>query len=176
MKKVILLSVILLLSATAFAQTAPAKLGYVDSQVILAQYPEAIKAQSDLDALVAKWEAQIDSMAKALQQAYGDFQKQQASMTEDARKQAQQKLILQEQEINVFRQQKFNQQNGEYFVKNEELMGPIRQKILTAIEEVAGEEDVQFMFDKSGDIVLLYADEAYDMTFKVLDRLKRGKK
>jgi len=34
---------------------------------------------------------------------------------------------------------------------------------------------MQFIFDKSGDIVLLYADAAFDITFKVLDNLKRGK-
>jgi len=28
--------------------------------------------------------------------------------------------------------------------------------------------------NKSGDIILLYADSAFDITFKVLDKLKRG--
>jgi len=33
---------------------------------------------------------------------------------------------------------------------------------------------MKFVFDKSGDILLLYADAAFDVTFKVLDHLKRG--
>jgi hypothetical protein len=33
---------------------------------------------------------------------------------------------------------------------------------------------MQFVFDKSGDIILLYADSAFDITFQVLDKLKRG--
>jgi len=50
-----------LIAATLYAQQQAApvstglKIGYVDSEVILAQYPEAIKAKSDLDGLVAKW-------------------------------------------------------------------------------------------------------------------------
>ncbi|NNG26892.1 MAG: OmpH family outer membrane protein, partial [Ignavibacteriaceae bacterium] len=43
-----------------------------------------------------------------------------------------------------------------------------------AIEQVAKDEAMQFVLDKSGDIILLYADAAFDITFKVLDKLKRG--
>jgi outer membrane protein len=33
---------------------------------------------------------------------------------------------------------------------------------------------MKFVFDKAGDVVLLYADPQYDLTYKVLDRLKTG--
>jgi hypothetical protein len=29
--------------------------------------------------------------------------------------------------------------------------------------------------NKAGDVILLYAEQQFDITFKVLDRLKRGK-
>lgn len=63
---------------------------------------------------------------------------------------------------------------GEIYKKQEELFSPIKAKIYAAIEKVAKEESMQFVFDKSGDIILLYADSAFDITFKVLDRLRRG--
>jgi outer membrane protein len=50
----------------------------------------------------------------------------------------------------------------------------IKRKIYTAIEQVAKTESMQFVFDKSGDILLLYADASFDITFQVLDKLKRG--
>ncbi len=56
-----------LVSTTIFAQTAQ-KIGYVDSQIILTQLPEAIKAQSDLDALTKMWSDQLDSMTLGYQQ------------------------------------------------------------------------------------------------------------
>ena len=42
------------------------------------------------------------------------------------------------------------------------------------LKKLLKEENMQFVFDKSGDILLLYADSAFDITFKVLDSLKRG--
>jgi outer membrane protein len=167
---------ILLVSAINLYAQTPQKIGYVDSQIILTQLPEAIKAQSDLDALTNQWSNQVDSMKLALQQQYADVQKQLATMTEDQKQIKQQELIAKEQEIYQFQNQKFGQQNGEIYLKQETIFEPVKKKIYTAIEKVAKEEGMQFIFDKSGDILLLYADEAFDITFKVLDSLKRGAK
>ena len=163
-----------LLGVTLFAQTGQ-KIGYVDSQIILTQLPEAIKAQSDLDALTSLWSNQLDSMTLAYQQLLTDYQKQSSTMTEDQKLAKQQELIAMEQKILAFRNQKFGQPNGEIYLKQGQLFEPVKKKIYGAIEQIAKGEGMQFIFDKSGDIILLYADAAFDITFKVLDNLKRGK-
>jgi outer membrane protein len=66
--------------------------------------------------------------------------------------------------------------NGEYYRKNDELLQPIKDQIMKGIEEAAKKEGLTFVFDKAGDVILLYADQTYDITFTVLDMLKRGKK
>ncbi|HSP88945.1 MAG TPA: OmpH family outer membrane protein [Ignavibacteriaceae bacterium] len=172
MKKFLLAAVLFFIATGLFAQT-PVKLGYVDSQVILTQFSEAIKAQGDLDALTNKWSAQVDSMTLAYQQSLADYQKQANTMTEDKKLEAQKVLIAQEQTILDFRRQKFGQ-TGEIYQVQEQIFTPVKQKIYTAIEQIAKTEGMQFVFDKSGDIILLYADSAFDITFQVLDKLKRG--
>lgn len=155
---------------------APLKIGYVDSQVILTSLPEAIKAQGDLDALTKKWTEQIDSMSQSLQQDYANYQKQSANMPEAKKNSAQQQLIKQQQEIEDFRRAKFGQQTGEIYKKNEEIFSPIKERIYKSISEVAKREGMQFVFDKTGDVLLLYADTSFDLTYLVLDVLKKGKK
>ncbi len=172
-KYIFLFAVILLTCNLSFAQTTQ-KLGYVDSQTILTQLPESIKAQGDLDALTNKWTAQLDSMTQAYQAALANYQKQANTMPEDKKLAAQQNLIAQEQSLIDFRRLKFGQGTGEIYKKQEELFNPVKEKIYRAIEEVAKREGMQFVFDKSGDIVLLYADAAFDITYQVLDKLKRG--
>lgn len=169
-----LLFLLLISVVTVFGQS-PQKIGYVDSQIILTQLPEAIKAQSDLDAMTSVWSNQVDSMKLALQQQYADVQKQLATMTDDQKQIKQKELIEKEQQIYAYQNQKFGQPNGEIYQKQETIFEPVKKKIYAAIELVAKEEGMQFIFDKSGDILLLYADAAFDITFKVLDSLKRGK-
>lgn len=176
MKKILLISSILLFFTVALsAQTANVKVGYVDSQVILNQYPPAVKAQSDLDAMIQNWNKKIDSMTVSLQQAYQAYQQQAETMTPEARATQEQGIVTQQQALDQYRQSKYNQQNGELYVKQEEMLGPIKEQVFDAIDKVAKEEGMNFVFDKAGDVVLLYADQEFDITFKVLDKLKRGK-
>jgi outer membrane protein len=172
-KNYILVFTLIVLSSISFSQSQ-LKLGYIDSEVILTQFSEAIKAQGDLDALTNKYSAQIDSMTLAYQQAIADYQKQAETMTDAKKTEFQQKIVMMEQNLVEFRRAKFTQGTGEIYKKQEELFSPIKAKIYAAIEKVAKEESMQFVFDKSGDIILLYADSAFDITFKVLDRLRRG--
>jgi outer membrane protein len=172
-KSYILVLAFLVLGFNSFAQTQ-LKIGYVDSEVILTQFSESIKAQGDLDALTNKWSSQLDSMTLAYQQAIGDYQKQAETMNDAKKTEAQQRIVKMEQDIMDFRKTKFTQGTGEIFKKQEELFAPIKTKIYAAIENVSKEENMQFVFDKSGDIILLYADSSFDITYKVLDRLKRG--
>jgi outer membrane protein len=172
-KYLLLTAAVIICSSFSFAQSPP-KLGYVDSQIILNQFSEAVKAQGDLDALTNRWSAQLDSMTLGYQQLLADYQKQANNMPEDRRLNAQKDLVALEQKILDFRRQKFGQGTGEIYQKQEDIFNPVKTKIYRAIEMVAKEEAMQFVFDKSGDIILLYADSAFDITYKVLDRLKRG--
>ncbi len=175
MKKALLFfSLAILLVGTVNAQSQ--KIGFVNSQVIFAQLPEAIKVQSDLDALIQKWQKSLDSMTTSLQAAYADYQQKESTMAAAKQQEVQQELVGQQQRLERFRQEKFSQPNGEAFVKQEEMLEPIRTKVIKAIDDIAAQEKMNFVFDKSESIpLLLHADDEFDITFKVLDKLKRGK-
>ena len=177
MKHYFLIFALMIFAAGTFAQTpAGIKLGFVDSEIILKQLPEAIKAQGDLDALIQKWNAQLDSMGQTFQEAYTNYQKQAATMKEAQKNEVQQKLVAQQQMVEEYRRSKFAQGTGEVYQKQEEFLKPVKDKVLKTIETVAKEEGMQFVFDKTEQAaILLYADSAYEITYKVLDKLKRGK-
>lgn len=173
MKKYLFIITALLLGSTLLrAQTQ--KIGYVDSQVILNQLPAAIKAQGDLDALTNKWTAHLDTLTADYQKALAGYQKNQNTLTDEKKLAVQQKLVQQEQQIMNYRKEKFAQGTGEIYKKQDEIFGPVKDKIYKAIQKVAKKEGMKFVFDKAGDVVLLYADAQYDLTYKVLDLLKTG--
>lgn len=173
MKKYLLLITALFLGSTLI-QAQTQKIGYVDSQVILNQLPAAIKAQGDLDALTNKWSSHLDTLTAAYQQALADYQKNQDKMSDEKKLGVQQKLVQQEQNIMNYRKEKFAQGTGEIYKKQDEIFGPVKANIYKAIQKVAKKEGMKFVFDKAGDVVLLYADAEYDLTYKVLDLLKTG--
>jgi len=172
-KMVTVLCMAVLFGVTINPAKAQLKIGYVDSDTIIKELPEAQDAQQKLQDIVKGWQDELDKMSKDLQAKYEDYQKKEALYNDATKQSEQKKLVDEEQQVNQFRQDKFGTQ-GELAAQRDKIMSPIREKILKVIAQVAKEEKVSFMFDKAGDVLLLYADKTADYTYKVLDRLKRG--
>ncbi len=166
MKKILLL--ILAFASVSFAQL---KIGYVDSEAIMSQLPEAQDAQKKLDAIIKEWQEELNKMEKDWKTKYEDYEKRKLILSEQKRVEIEKELVQLEEQISKFRQEKFGVR-GELFQKKEELDKPILNRIFNAIEEVAKENDFDFIFDKSGNIMFLYAKEEYDVTNLVLEKLK----
>ncbi|MEW6060817.1 MAG: OmpH family outer membrane protein [Bacteroidota bacterium] len=174
MKKILFGAVsLLLMICTASAQQQSAlRIGFVNSEKIINEMPEAKESQQKLEGLVKSWQDEIESRAKALQTKYEDYQKQANMLNESAKQARQKELIDEEQKLNQFRQEK----QQELAIQREKVMKPIQEKVYKAIEKVAKEKKLAFVFDKATDVPLLYADPMYDYTPDVIIYLKRGGK
>ena len=169
----IVLAVSLYLIVGAHAQQQ--KIGYVNSAKILQEYPEAIEAQKKLDAMGKQWQGELEKMSKDLQARYEEFQKKEAMLSEQAKRDQREELVALEQKGIQYRQEKFGS-DGHLAQMTDSLLTPIKKKVMKVIEQVAKEEKIQFVFDRNDQIlVLLYGDAAFDYTYKVIDKLKRGK-
>jgi outer membrane protein len=165
----LLLPILFLFSAPAHSQAL--KIGWVDSQKLIEGFPEAQKAQKELDARVKVWKDSLELMTRGFQADVETYQRQEGQMTESAKKEKQQELVRRQRVVQEYEQQKSN----EAAQLRAAMFQPIQEKILKAIEEVAREEKLNYVFNKTQDInvLLLYAEPKYDYTFKVLDRLNR---
>ncbi len=169
MKKIVfILSVLIFAASTNFAQP---KIGYVDSDTIMKQLPEAQDTQKKLDAIIKEWQEELSKMEKDWKDKYDDYEKRKLILSEQKRVEIEKELVQMEDATSKYRQDKFGVR-GELFQKQEELMKPIQNRIFNAIQDVAKENDYDFIFDRSGDIIFLYAKEQYDVTNQVLEKLK----
>ena len=170
MKKIlfILANLFLFFSFSSFAQL---KIGYVDSDTIMDNLPDVQDARQKLDGLIRDWQNELKNMEADYKKKKDDFDKRNLIMTDQTRAEAQKELDDLQAKITDYREKKFGQ-NGELFQKQDELMKPVHNKIFNAIQEIAQDEDLDFVFDRSGDIMILYAKEEYDITSKVLAKLK----
>ncbi len=170
MKKIILSLVIFLILFSGFS-FAQLKIGYVDSDAIMDNLPDAQDAKQKLNELVQEWQTELSNLESKWKTKYDDYDKRKLIMTDQTRAETEADLVKLEQAVTDYREKKFGT-NGEVFQKQDELMKPVQNKVFNAIQEVAKEEDLDFVFDKSGDVMLLYAKDEYDITPKVMDKLK----
>lgn len=150
---------------------AQAKIGWINSQAIMEKLPEAQEAQRQLDQLVGDWQSELNKMQGDWQRKYDDYDKKKLILTDQGRAAAEKELMDLDKKIADYRQKKFGQ-NGELFQKQNELMKPVQDKVFKAIKDVAKEDEYDYVFDKTGDILLMYTNEKFDLTAKVVERLK----
>ena len=171
MKKLGLIIFVILSVASSAKLYSQPKIGYVDSDTIMKQLSEAQDAQKKLDAIIKDWQDGLSKMERDWKTKYDDYDKRKLILSEQKRAEIEKELVALEDQTSKYRQDKFGVK-GELFQKQEELMKPIQNRIFTAIQQVAKENDYDFIFDRSGDIIFLYAKEEYDVTQKVIDKLK----
>lgn len=147
------------------------KLGYVDTETILKQLPDALEADKKLKEIGMKYQDTLRKFEEDFKAKIESYKKQEAMMTADAKKKEEDALKSLQQTALAYQEDKFGQQ-GEIIRLRETFMTPIREKILATIKEVAKEEKMSFVFDKTNPS-LLYSEEKFDITFKVIDKIKR---
>ncbi|MBO6516500.1 MAG: OmpH family outer membrane protein [Bacteroidia bacterium] len=165
--KVLVCMVLFSLGAT----TAQAqKFAYVDTEYILAQLPDYKSAQKQLDQLSEKWQKEVDAKYQEIDKLYKNYQAEEVLLNNEQKKQRQEEIITKEKEAKKLQQTKFGYE-GELFRKREQLIKPIQDRVFDAIQTIAKREDLDFIFDKSGDMVMLFSNARFDKSGEVLEEL-----
>jgi outer membrane protein len=169
MKRIILLGA-LLLACSGVTLHAQAKIGWVNLAAIMEKLPEAQDAQRKVDNLVADWQAELAKMQNTWMRKKDEYDKKKLILTDQLRADAEKELEQLDRQISDYRTKKFGQ-NGELFAKQNELMKPVQNKVFKVIQDIAAEDDYDYILDKSADVIIMYSKEKYDLTSKVLEKL-----
>lgn len=149
-----IITIILIISASALHLSAQ-KVGYLNTQEILAMMPELKEANSNLEVMKTMFSKKGQEMLQALQQKYGELQQKQAAgeiAPVELEKQSAQ-LKVDEEALRQFE----SESQQKMYAKSEELLKPIQEKVDAAIREVATENGYSYIIDNSQGTIL-YAD------------------
>ncbi len=149
---------------------AQQKIAYIDSQYIYGKYPEFATAQQKLDRMAQEWQQELEQEQQELDGLFQEYQARELLYTQEERQRKRQEIIDGETQVERLRNQYFGP-DGDLFKQQEQLLKPIQEKVLTAIEEIAQAEGYDYVFDKSGDFVFLYTREQFDLSNQVLEEL-----
>ncbi|MDH5396779.1 MAG: OmpH family outer membrane protein [Cyclobacteriaceae bacterium] len=149
------------------------KFGYVDTDYVLSKMPEYQKAQQELEKLSGEWEEEIQNMIIEIEDMHAALKAEEVLLTEEMKAEREEIIAEKETELKDYQKEMFGYE-GLLFLKKQELLKPILDKIGEAITKVARENRLSIMFDKAADLVMLYTDPRFDYTDFVLDELGLG--
>lgn len=149
------------------------RFGYIDTDFILKKMPEYGKAQEEINRLSALWEKEIQEMAKGIEAQYNTLQAEQVLLTDAMKKERLDAIKKKEADMKEYQKKVFGFE-GLFFLKKHELIKPIQDKVWDAVDKIAKKNGLAIVFDKSGELVMIYTDPRYDYTDFVLDELGLG--
>ncbi|WP_428236400.1 OmpH family outer membrane protein [Gracilimonas sp.] len=153
------------LSQSLWAQEQ--KIGFYESDYILQQIPEYEGIQQQLDLLSTQWKEQVEEMENEIQQLQEDYEAKEILYTDEIRNQKKQEIAQKKRQKEQYLAQKFGPE-GEYFSRQRELLEPIQRQVFTAVRAVAQQQSFDFVFDRSGDIYMVYANNEYNLNDDIL--------
>ncbi|WDF56833.1 OmpH family outer membrane protein [Mucilaginibacter sp. KACC 22063] len=167
MKKVILTFVI---TFAAFLGAYAQRFAFVDSEYILKHVPEYAAAQKQLATLSDQYQKDVDSRFQEIDRLYKAYQADQVLMTADMKKRREAEIVDKEKAAKDFQRSKFGP-DGELAERSTQLVKPVQDRVAKAVQAVAEAENLDMIFDKNSEVMMLYANPRYNKSDAVITRL-----
>jgi outer membrane protein len=151
----------------ASAAQAQAKIGFINSQIIIDQDSAAQAAQAQFDSDLARYQAELTQLGEEGNQLVQQYQQQQAMLSEEARANREEEIRLKQEEYN----QRLQQLDQQAAARRAELLQPVMDRINQVIEQVRAEGGYALILDVTGPSVVA-SDPALDLTQQIIERLK----
>lgn len=143
------------------------KIGFIDSDIILQNMPEYSGLEQRLSLLSDGWRQEINQLESELQELERDFEAREILFTDEIREQRLREIDQKKTELNRMIEQRFGPQ-GDYFIRQKELLEPIQRLIHDALSRVANREDFDFVFDRASETRFLFTRQQWNLTEEVM--------
>lgn len=149
------------------ANTASNKIGYINSQKLIAEAPGAAEARTTIEKEMNKHQADLALADDSIKTLVTEFQKKQLAMSKDARDKEEASIRGRQQTL----QQRAQALEEQMTKRQQDLVKPIMDRINTVLTDLRKEQGYVVIFDVAGGSIVA-ADPAADLTETVLARLK----
>ncbi|MDH4460058.1 MAG: OmpH family outer membrane protein [Flectobacillus sp.] len=147
------------------------KFGYIDTEFITSKMPEYERAQAEIEVLTDRWIKEISLKNEEIDKLERAYRAEEVLLTEEMRQQRQRGISDKQKDVRTLQNKVFGI-NGDLIKKKQEVMKPILDEIAKAVEKVARQKRLDFLFDKSSDgLAMLYTNPVHDYTDYIMEEL-----
>lgn len=173
--KLIILSVILLLTSVMVEAQSQrgVRIGYIDMEYILENVPEYQETLVQLDGRVQRWRKDMEDQQKEIDQMKLNLSNERVLLTRELIEEREEDIKIKEAQLFEYQQSRFGP-NGDLFIQRRQLVQPIQDQVFAAVQDIASNRQYDFIFDKSADVVMLYAAERNDISDQVIRIINRA--
>ena len=172
---------ILILLTTSFftinvvAQTKGVKIGYIDMEYILEKVPDYAEAKNQLEQKAQKWKQEIEEKKVDIAKQKETLKSERVLLTKELLDEREAEIAFLETELLEFQQKRFGP-NGDLMTQKAVLVKPIQDQVFNIVQDIAELKKFDFVFDRSSDLTMLFADKRHNISDQVVTRITRAEK
>jgi len=166
-KRILTLSALTVFMAIS---TQAQRVAIVDINDVLTSFPDYQAAEKEINKLSAEWNQEVAQEYDQIKSMYNKYQAEQVLLSPEQKKEKEDEIMMKESEVRELQRKRFGPE-GDLFLKRQELVSPIQDKVYSAIEDFAADRGYDVIFDKSGNAGLLFVTDEFDKTSDVKKRL-----
>lgn len=149
------------------------RIGYIDMEYILESVPEYKEASVQLEGKVQRWKKDVDKKQKDIDQMKLNLANERVLLTKELIDEREEEIKIKEDEMLQYQQDRFGP-NGDLMIQRRQLVQPIQDQVFNIVQEVAENKKYDFIFDKSADVVMLFAAKRNDISDLVIRSIERA--
>lgn len=143
------------------------RVGFLDTEKILASIPEYNSAKSQLESLEKGYRTKVENEFAAIEKLYNAYQANKGTMSPVVRAQKENEIISKEEAAKKLQESYFGE-NGIMQKKSQELLSPIKERVQAAIERVAKSGGYMMIVDIASQSGVIYTNSQYDLSQEVI--------
>ncbi|MDP2686470.1 MAG: OmpH family outer membrane protein [Aequorivita sp.] len=149
------------------------RIGYIDMEYILESVPEYKEASIQLEGKVQRWKQDVEKKQKEIDQMKLNLANERVLLTKELIDERDEEIKIKEDEMLQYQQDRFGP-NGDLMIQRRQLVQPIQDQVFNIVQEIAEAKKYDFIFDKSADVVMLFAAKRNDISDVVLRSIERA--
>jgi len=151
------------------------RVGFIDMEYILENVNSYKESNALLEEKAEKWKQEIEAKKIEIKKIKDALAAEKPLLTKSLIEERETEISFLENDLLELQQKRFGP-NGLLMTQKALLVKPIQDQVFTAVQDIAEAKKFDFIFDKSSDLSLLFADKRYDVSEQVLRIINRTEK
>jgi len=173
MKKIFLLFTLTFITTITAQGGRGVTIGYIDMEYILEKVGSYAEANNQLELKAQKWNGEIVVKQNEIAKLKSSLTTERALLTKELIEEREEEIEFQEQELIAYQQKRFGPQ-GDLISQKSILVKPLQDLVFNAVQEIAEKRKLDFVFDKSSDMTMLFASQKFDISDLVIRTITRA--
>ena len=147
----------------------------MDMDRVLENLNDYKDANAALEDKITFWKEEIRNKKGKIDELQKKLDLERPLLTKELIEEREEDIEFEQEELNNYQQKRFGPQ-GDWLAQNVVFTQPIQDKILEAVKEIAENRKLDYVFDRSAEILVFHSEKKYDISNLVVKYINQKDK